>query len=91
MFKTSELWSKEVINVVDGRRLGMVEDVELDLKVGKIDALVIPGRPGLFGLFGATQDVVINWNQIQKIGEDVILVRVEKFLEPERPKDAEKP
>lgn len=82
MFKTSDLWSKEVINVSDGRRLGLVEDVELDLKTGKIDALVIPGRQGFLGLFGGSQDVVIHWGQIQKIGEDVILVRVEKYLEP---------
>lgn len=81
MFKTSDLWSKEVINVSDGRRLGLVEDVELDLKTGKIDALVIPGRQGFLGLFGGSQDVVIHWGQIQKIGEDVILVHVEKFLD----------
>lgn len=81
MFKSSDLWSKEVINVTDGRRLGLVEDVELDLKTGKIDALVIPGRQGFLGLFGGSQDLVINWGQIQKIGEDVILVRVEKFLD----------
>lgn len=86
MIKTSDLWSKEVINVVDGRRLGMIEDVELNLKVGRIDSIVIPGRPGLFGLFGGSQELVIEWEQIEKIGEDVILVKVEKFLELDHPK-----
>ncbi|AZR73026.1 photosystem reaction center protein H [Anoxybacter fermentans] len=86
MIKTSELWSKEVINVVDGRKLGMIEDVEINLKVGKIDSVIIPGRSGLLGFFGGTQDLVIEWNQIEKIGEDVILVKVENFLEPDHQK-----
>ena len=83
MFKTSELWAKEVINIADGRRLGLVEDVEVDLKQGRIEAIVIPGKHGLFGIFNGTQDVVINWDQIEKIGEDVILVRLDKFMDPE--------
>ncbi len=83
MIKTSELWAKEVINVVDGRRLGMIEDVELDLRIGRIDSVVIPGRAGLFGFFGGTQDLIIDWSQIQKIGQDVILVKIDKFLELE--------
>lgn len=86
MFKTSELWAKEVINVLDGRRLGAVEDVEVDLKQGRIESIVIPGRQGLFGIFNGTPDLVIHWEQIEKIGEDVILVKVEKFLEPEHRK-----
>lgn len=86
MIKTSELWSKEVINIVDGKRLGMIEDVELDLRIGKIDSVVIPGRVGFFKFFGGSNDLIIDWNQIEKIGEDVILVRIEKFLEPDQPR-----
>ncbi len=82
MIKTSELWSKEVINMADGRRLGMIEDVELNLRAGRIDSIIIPGRPGLFGIFGGSDELVIEWNQIHKIGDDVILVDIEKFLEP---------
>lgn len=90
MFKTSELWSKEVINIVDGRRLGMIEDVELDLRIGKIDSVIIPGRVGLFKFFGGSNDLIIDWHQIEKIGEDVILVKIEKFLEPDHPRLEEK-
>ncbi|MCK4259107.1 MAG: YlmC/YmxH family sporulation protein [Halanaerobiales bacterium] len=86
MIKTSELWSKEVINVADGRRLGMIEDVELNLKAGRIDSIVIPGRPGLFGIFGGSDELVIDWSQIHKIGEDVIIVDIKKFLEPNHQK-----
>ncbi|SDB96846.1 PRC-barrel domain-containing protein [Candidatus Frackibacter sp. WG11] len=31
MIKTSELQAKEVININDGQRLGMIKDIELDL------------------------------------------------------------
>lgn len=81
MVKTSELWSKEVINIVDGKRLGLIEDVELDLQVGKIEAVIIPGRGGLFGFFGGSNDLIIDWKEIEKIGEDVILVNIEDLTE----------
>lgn len=75
MTKTSELRTKDVINVVDGRRLGFIGDLELDLEAGRISAIVIPGPGRFMGLFGHERDVVVAWDQIEKIGQDVILVR----------------
>lgn len=76
MVKTSELRMKDVINVVDGRRLGLIGDLELDLEHGSIKSLVVPGASRFLGLFGRDRDTVIDWQQIQKIGQDVILVEV---------------
>lgn len=84
MVKTSELRMKDVINVVDGRRLGTIGDLELDLDQGSIKALVIPGPSRFLGLFGRERDTVIEWEQIQKIGQDVILVEVQSYAEPLR-------
>ncbi len=67
---------KEVINLCDGARLGYVNDVEIDMKEGRVTALVIPGRLRLFGLLGREEDYVVPWSGIEKIGEDIILVRV---------------
>lgn len=78
MIKTSELKKKEVISV-NGERLGLIKDIELDLTKGKIKAVVVPGERKLFGVLSGPNDVVINWNQIQKIGEDVILVNLDEF------------
>lgn len=75
MVKTSELRTKDVINVTDGRRMGLIGDLELDLEAGRIKAIVIPGPGRFLGLFGRERDVVVDWEQIEKIGQDVILVR----------------
>jgi YlmC/YmxH family sporulation protein len=76
MVKTSELRMKDVINVVDGRRLGLIGDLELDLEQGRVKSVVVPGTSRFLGLFGRDRDTVIDWRQIQKIGQDVILVEV---------------
>ena len=70
----SELRCKEVIIVLDGSRYGYVEDVEFDPDSGQIAALVVPGRPRLFGLLGRGEDVVIPWSAVRRFGEDLILV-----------------
>lgn len=82
MVKTSELRMKDVINVVDGRRLGLIGDLELDLEQGRVKSVVVPGASRFLGLFGRDHDTVIDWRQIQKIGQDVILVEVSGSYEP---------
>jgi len=74
MVKISELKQKDVININDGRRLGVVYDVEIDMEKGKIDALVVPGTGKILGLFSKESDIVISWENIKKIGADVILI-----------------
>jgi YlmC/YmxH family sporulation protein len=74
--KTSELRIREVINVLDGRRLGMATDLEIDANTGQIRALVVPGTHRLLNWFGKSDEVVIPWENIRKIGVDVILVEI---------------
>ena len=71
----SELCNKEVIDVSDGRRLGYVRDAALD-GCGRITALIIPGRRRLFGLLGREDDIIVPWQRIACIGEDLILVQL---------------
>ncbi|MCY0881893.1 MAG: YlmC/YmxH family sporulation protein [Firmicutes bacterium] len=82
MVKTSELRMKDVINVADGRRLGYIGDLELDLEQGRVKAAVILGSSRFMGFFGREQDVVIGWGQIRKIGLDVILVELPEYVPP---------
>ena len=51
MISTDKLKNKEVINIGDGRSLGFVYDIEVDLDKGVIDGIVIPGSRGFMGLF----------------------------------------
>ena len=82
-----DLARKDVININDGCRLGCVCDVEIDVNDGRIVSLIIYGRTKFFGLFGREDDLVIPWCNIQKIGEDIILVACEPPCRPPmRPK-----
>ncbi|MBG9793950.1 YlmC/YmxH family sporulation protein [Paenibacillus dendritiformis] len=76
--KISDFQTKDVINIVDGKKLGQVSDVELDLKQGRIDAIVVPSYSKFLGFFGGGTELVIPWRNIVKIGADVVLVKMEE-------------
>lgn len=69
-----DLRHKEVINSKTGCRLGCVDDVEVNTLDAKLISIIIYGRPKCFGLFGREDDIIINWSNIDLIGEDTILV-----------------
>lgn len=73
----SELRTKEVINVCDGARLGVICDLELDACDGRVLAIVVPGPSRCFGLLRSSEELVIPFCKLKKIGEDVILVEIE--------------
>jgi len=75
MVKISEFQIKDVVNVSDGKRLGNIGDIEINLTTGKIEAVVIAANNRVLGFFGKENEVVIPWKNIIKIGQDVILVR----------------
>lgn len=75
--KISDFQTKDVINIVDGKKLGQISDLELDLRQGRIESIVVPGQSKFFGMFGGGQDMVIPWRSIVKIGMDVVLVKLE--------------
>ncbi len=70
----SGLRNKEVINLCDGRRLGFACDAEIDLESGRLISLLIPPEGKLFS-FGKCAYIRILWCDIERIGDDVILVR----------------
>lgn len=73
LVKTSDLRLLDVVNIGDGRRLGHVYDLDLDVETGEILAIILPGEGGLFG-FGRRPDIEIPWDRVVRIGIDVILV-----------------
>ncbi len=75
--KISEFQTKDVINIVDGKKLGQISDLDLDLRQGRIESIVVPTESRFFGIFGAGTDVVIPWRNIVKIGLDVVLVKLD--------------
>ena len=74
----SELRTKDVVNTLDGKRLGKVMDIEFDAAQGRVEAIVVPGEWKVSSLIrGERCGIVIPWQRICKIGENVILVELE--------------
>lgn len=67
----TELRSKEVVNVNNGARMGKIVDLIIDSNGKNVLGLVVPG---IRKLFRASEDIFIPWRNINKIGDDVILV-----------------
>lgn len=67
---------KEVINITDGKRLGFVQDVTANLESGTITSIIVPGSNKVLNIFSSNNDIVIPWDKIKCIGDDVILVEI---------------
>ena len=74
----SELRTKDVVNTLNGKRLGKVMDIEFDERMGQVEALVVPGEFKVGSMLrGEKCGIVIPWQRICRIGENVILVELE--------------
>lgn len=67
---------KEVININDAKRLGYVQDVTADLQSGIITSIIVPGSNKRFNVFSGNNEIVIPWEKIKCIGDDIILVEI---------------
>ncbi len=84
MVKLSDLRTREVINVLDGKKLGSITDIELDIERGRVLALVLPGQGKGWSVFAKREEIVVYWDKIVRIGKDVILVEVPTFSEVDK-------
>lgn len=73
--KFSDMRSKEVICAQDGQRLGFVSDMEFDETLGRIKSISVPGAYRFMGVFGREDDVVISWDRVVTIGDDLIIIK----------------
>jgi len=71
--RLSDLQSKKIISITSGRNVGNIIDVDVS-NDGKIDSLIIEYNKNFFSL-NRESDTKIFWNEIVKIGEDVILIK----------------
>lgn len=70
----NELRCKEVVNVLNGARMGHVIDMIIDRNGKDVLGVVVPGTRKLFR---ANEDIFVPWNNIDKIGNDVILIALD--------------
>lgn len=71
----SALQEKDIINTVDGKKIGVIIDAEVG-ENGEIKLLIVQNRKFLFFLGKKSE---IKWSSIEKIGKDVILVRYDNL------------
>lgn len=74
--RLSDLQNKDIINIQDGKKIGNIIDVKITDK-GEMDGLVVEQSKFLISMFTTHNEIEIKWGQIEKIGEDVILVKFE--------------
>lgn len=74
--RLSDLQSKYIVNINDGRNIGNIIDVKIDENSGAIISLVIEPNKSFFSFTKGKVDTEIRWNSIERIGEDVILVNI---------------
>lgn len=67
---------KEVININDGKILGFIIDVQADFEKGEIHSIVVAKTGKIFNSVNSKNNITIEWKDIKKIGEDVILVEI---------------
>lgn len=74
----SDLAGKEIIDVLNGERLGMVAQADLliDPSSGALEAMLLPVRSSWF----KKADLVIEipWQHIRKIGPEMVIVEAKR-------------
>ncbi|SHH16873.1 YlmC/YmxH family sporulation protein [Clostridium grantii] len=72
MYSINRIKSMEVIDVSNGRKIGFVADLKIDIFNYRILSIIIPIQGS--GWFNKQDVLEIPWEQIFKVGEDVLLV-----------------
>lgn len=73
--RLSDLQSKDIINMNDGKKVGSIIDVSIT-DDGRMNNLIVESG-GFFSKLSNRNEIEIKWSQVKKIGEDVILVSLD--------------
>ena len=73
--RLSKLGGKEIVNLNDGGRLGVINnsDLIIDIESGKIVSFLVPDK-NQFKIFGEKDEIKIPWESVKKIGEDMMII-----------------
>ena len=71
-----ELQTFDVVNVIDGNKLGRIIDLEINYENGKILSFTV--SPNSFtSFFAKNKKILIPWESVVKVGSEVIIVNHE--------------
>ena len=76
----AELAGKEIINICNGSRLGVIgeSDLAIDEDSGQVRSIIIPRRGNIINFWVERQSMIIPWESIRKIGHEVIIVDLDQ-------------
>lgn len=73
--RLSELQNKSIVNVTNGKMIGSIIDIDIN-DAGVSSGIIVEKTKFFISKFSSSGEFIIKWNQIEKIGEDVILVNM---------------
>lgn len=73
--RLSELSGKEIVDMNNGERMGIVgnSDLEINPVTGEIHSIIMP-ESSFWGFTKKKNNVVIPWKAVYKIGPDMVIV-----------------
>ena len=75
--RISDFQNKDVVDIKNGNRLGNIIDIDIDMISGNINKVIIYNKKNIFRVF-KNEELELNWTLIKKVGDDVILVDLDK-------------
>ena len=79
--RLSELSGKEIVDARRAERLGILGQTDLEINAeGEITALIIPSVKW-FGLKRQGREIRVPWEQVKKIGTDMVIIEVNGEIE----------
>jgi YlmC/YmxH family sporulation protein len=79
--RLTELTGKEIVNLANGSRLGMVgeSDLVVDAQTGRVSSIILPRKGNFFSFWvERQQQLVIPWEAVRRIGREVIIVDIDQ-------------
>lgn len=75
-----ELVGKEIVNICNGSRLGVVgdSDIAINIDSGEIQSIILPRKSNFINLWVDKQHLVIPWEAVRKVGSEVIIVEMDQ-------------
>ncbi|WP_333859073.1 YlmC/YmxH family sporulation protein [Clostridium sp.] len=74
LFSLANLKDMEVIDINTGIKLGFIRDLKVNCKEHRIISIILPSQTGKVSFFGKNEDLEVPWDNVKKIGVDVILI-----------------
>ena len=70
--------SMEVIDINTGGKVGFIKDIKINYEEQRVISLILPGE--VKGWFSKTEDIEIPWENVIKVGVDVLIVKFAKSV-----------